>query len=445
MDENQAPSAESDFSQVIEQAMAWQREGRIDEAIAVYRSVLDHSPQHPDALHYLGLALRSRGDWEGAMESMEQALEADPDYIEALNNLGVTYQYLGQLEKAEACYRRAISARPTHADSHNNLGVLLKGQGRMRDAGAAFMEALAADPWHGRAHHNLGNLYRMAGHMEEAIDHFRSALRGGVAATEARQTLIKALHLSGKTEEAREALDEWLEIDPGNPIALHKRAALKLDPTPDRAADDYVKVIFDNLSDSFDRHLAKLRYRAPEFVRAALDTSLSGDAGPFDILDSGCGTGLCGNFLRPVASRLVGVDLSGGMLEKASATGLYDELAEEELTAYLESHPGTFDIVVCTDTLCYFGDLQPVSAATFRALRPGGRYVFTVERRETDEPAGFQLLHNGRYSHDQDYVVRTLEDVGLQIESLSIEPLRQEENQDVNGLVICARRPGQPA
>ncbi|WP_425536227.1 methyltransferase domain-containing protein, partial [Chromobacterium vaccinii] len=42
----------------------------------------------------------------------------------------------------------------------------------------------------------------------------------------------------------------------------------------------------------------------------------------------GCGTGLAGEAVRPYASRLDGVDLSAGMLERASAKGIYDSLDE---------------------------------------------------------------------------------------------------------------------
>ncbi|NIR58985.1 MAG: methyltransferase domain-containing protein, partial [Gammaproteobacteria bacterium] len=50
-----------------------------------------------------------------------------------------------------------------------------------------------------------------------------------------------------------------------------------------------------------------------------------------DILDAGCGTGLCGPLLAPHARTLVGVDLSGGMIAKAEELAVYDELEVAEL------------------------------------------------------------------------------------------------------------------
>jgi predicted TPR repeat methyltransferase len=51
--------------------------------------------------------------------------------------------------------------------------------------------------------------------------------------------------------------------------------------------------------------------------------------------------------LKPFAARLVGVDLSAGMLAEAAKRELYDELVEAELGAYLTAHPSSFNIIVC--------------------------------------------------------------------------------------------------
>ena len=98
-----------------------------------------------------------------------------------------------------------------------------------------------------------------------------------------------------------------------------------------------------------------------------------------DVLDAGCGTGLCGPLVAPYARRLVGVDLSEGMLARARARNVYDELVRRELTAYLHDCTGAFDVIVSADTLVYFGPLEEVLAAAGNALRAGGVLIFTVE------------------------------------------------------------------
>jgi len=426
---------------ILEQAMRLHRSGQLEPAIAVYRQVLEYNPDHPDALHYLGLASHASGNFEQAIAHISKALTVAPEYVEALNNLGVIYQSMGKLEEAGRCYSRVIEIRPEHSDSHNNLGVVLKSQGRMRDAASAFEEALALDPNHARAHHNLGNLYRRARHFEEATFHFRAAIDAGLQTMEARQALVNALFKSGQREEAVRALNEWLEVEPNHPIALHMRAALQASDAPSRASDGYVKAVFDDMAGSFDEHLGGLGYRAPGLVSDALHAAVKSATAQLLVLDAGCGTGLCGPLIKPLAAHLTGVDLSPKMLHRAQLTGAYDALYEAELTAFLQAHAGAFDAIISADTLCYFGDLVEVSTAASAALKPGGHFVFTVEHLDTDNEAGFTLNPNGRYAHTRQHVSEILNQAGLRSRSLEIEILRRESGADVEGLIVHASRP----
>ncbi len=72
----------------------------------------------------------------------------------------------------------------------------------------------------------------------------------------------------------------------------------------------------------------------------------------------GCGTGLCGPLIRGYARRLIGIDLSSGMLTQAKEKQLYDELWQVELTEYLRDQVEAFDVIVSADTLVYFGALE---------------------------------------------------------------------------------------
>ena len=161
------------------------------------------------------------------------------------------------------------------------------------------------------------------------------------------------------------------------------------------------------------------------------------------MLDAGCGTGLCVGFLRPVARRLVGVDLSGKMLDKARQRGGYDELVEAELTAYLEAHPRAFDLVVAADVILYFGRLERLTSAIRAALRPGGCLVFTVEAG-ADEERGWTLDDGGRYAHHPAYLRSVLENAELQLRELVEDRLRFELGAEVRGWIVTAFAPTIP-
>ena len=160
------------------------------------------------------------------------------------------------------------------------------------------------------------------------------------------------------------------------------------------------------------------------------------------MLDAGCGTGLCGPGLRERAKRLVGVDLSREMLKRAAGRGVYDELVEAELTDYLNRSLAMFDLIVAVDTLNYFGVLESVFQAARRALRSGGRLVFTLEAAETeDAAAGYRLNPHGRYSHARTYVEDALDSAQLTLSRVSTAVLRTEGGRAVNGWIVAAVRP----
>ena len=202
--------------------------------------------------------------------------------------------------------------------------------------------------------------------------------------------------------------------------------------------------MFDDFAASFDAKLAKLGYRAPELAVTVLAEVLPPPDRSLDMADIGCGTGLCGPLLAPYARRLMGVDLSGGMLEGARRRGVYDELVKEELTLFLDRHPASFDVVVSADTLVYFGDLMPVARTLAAALRPGGVAVFTLEEAGFDatpaaRAAGFILNTHGRYGHFENRVREWLEEVRLTPTIVRAE-LRMEGGKPVPGLVVRAEK-----
>jgi predicted TPR repeat methyltransferase len=237
--------------------------------------------------------------------------------------------------------------------------------------------------------------------------------------------------------------DEWLRLDPGNPVVLYLRAACLGQGAPDRAPDAYVEHVFDDMAENFDAHLVDhLDYRAPRLLCDALAAALPPPAAALDILDGGCGTGLCAPLLRPYARRLIGVDLSGGMLARAAGRKTYDDLVKAELTGFLRGHTETYDVIASADTLCYFGDLALIVQAAAEALKAGGVLAFTLED-VGDGGSGYQLQPHGRYAHARKYVEDALVAAGLVPQSIASVVLRKEGGQPVAGhLVVAKKRPG---
>ena len=332
----------------------------------------------------------------------------------------------------------AIVIDPSHANARNNLGVLLRATGQSIEAEAAYREAIRLNPEHIDAYTNLGNLLNGLKRTEEAAACFCKVITLTPKHPEARKLLALAYCMLGEINEATKILEEWLEEEPGNPIARHMLAACTGRDVPERASDGFVEATFDSFAASFEVKLASLSYRAPALVAAMLEDCGLQPSHRLDVLDAGCGTGLCGALVEPFARRMVGVDLSDGMLTHAKEKNVYHALVKAELSEYLGDNREAFDLIVSADTLVYFGDLKGIIAAFAGALRPNGLFVFTLEHAVGDSAnVEYRLEVHGRYSHARAYVERLLTFSGFQAKIIQAE-LRMEAGVPVPGLVIRA-------
>jgi predicted TPR repeat methyltransferase len=211
-----------------------------------------------------------------------------------------------------------------------------------------------------------------------------------------------------------------------------------------KAPRRYVRGLFDGYAARYDRSLmVDLAYAAPNLLRGIVGDRLD-DRAPVAVLDLGCGTGICGPLFRPLASRLVGVDLSPGMLARARERGVYDDLVEADLVDYVAACRDPVELCIAADVFVYLGDLAPALAAIAQALAEGGYLAFTVESAEAED---WVLRRSGRYAHGRGYVRRAALASGLEVEAVERATLRTENDKPVPGDVWLLRRPprGEPA
>ncbi len=416
------------------------RKRKLGEAEHIYRQLLEAIPEWPDVLNLLALLRIQRDDSEEAVSLLQQAVTIDPAYAAAHNNLGNVLKLTGRIDEAEAAYRRVLELAPEHADAWNNLGIVHRLKDRPKEAEEALRQAIRFNPKLVDAYYNLGRLLDSLRRFEEAVPLLQQVLKLNPNYWLTYERLGFLMYIVGRKDDAMEVYRTWLKLTPDHPVALHMLAACSGENVPARASDHYIRTLFDGHATSFDHNLIEqLHYRAPQLVTDALTRCYgAGDAG-LDVLDAGCGTGLCGPLVKPLARSLVGVDLSPKMLAQARGREVYDELIEAELTAFLEDRPDAYDLIVSADTLCYFGQLADFSRTAAGALRPGGRLVFTVERLDdTEDTPGFSITVSGRYAHGEHYLRETLTAAGFTVESLDRADLRMETGRPVAGVVVTA-------
>jgi predicted TPR repeat methyltransferase len=220
-------------------------------------------------------------------------------------------------------------------------------------------------------------------------------------------------------------------------------------PAPAAAPRSYLESHFDGFASIFDQHLkVKLSYRGPELLLEAVKEL--GPAAPLDVLDLGCGTGLVGELFKPMARRLVGMDLSAGMLERARARGIYDQLIHDDLASGLhqlaEEGGGSaaFDLALAADVFIYFGDLGTVFSGVGKVLRTGGMLALLTESAETDNAPwsgpDWRLLTTRRYAHSRPHLERLCRENGLEAVLARRVEARQEKDQPVMCWLMVARK-----
>ena len=380
--------------------VALKANGQVDEAIAACRQAIALKPDYAEAHKNLGGLLHGKGELEEAIAAYRQAIAFWPGYAEAWSNLGATLRDAGKLDEAIASCRQAIALNKALPEAHSNLGNSLFGQLAYDEAIAAYRDALQLAPRFAAAWHNLGTALESKGRSDEAIAAYQRAVELRPDHADAFAKLGHALKEQGRILEAMDAYRKATELRPDSPDWRHVLAALSGDTSPTGTPASYVRKLFDLYADEFDAHLVeKLGYHVPEML---LDAVLSVTPGrKFDILDLGCGTGLCGEQFRPHANHLSGVDLSPTMLAKAAARGSYDRLITGDILEAMHDQEMCFDLILAGDLFVYVGELDGVFQSAARVLRSGGLLAFSLERHDGE---GFVLHSRIRFAHSLAYV-----------------------------------------
>ncbi len=378
----------SSSQRLLQRALELHDRGRATEALPLYAAALEAHPAAVAVLAPQAAALEEVGRLEAAQAAAAAIPKADRWQLEVAFALG--WQRRGRVEESIAAYRRSASLMSS------------KSFGSTGNSDGATVTNAAVQ----HVHTNLGLALRKQGRLDEAITSLRDAVRlsesGTAAAGELHFHLGVSLKRLGRTTEAAAAFRTCLGTIPNHAEAGHLLAALdstagsRTDSSlPPQASEGYVRGVFDAAAEGYDEHLeGKLQYRGPELLHRAVTAVLSTEAQARQsrsqelgvALDLGCGTGLSARWMRPLAARLVGVDLSERMIAQADAKQLYDTLIVGDILAELHQMADARDaadrsaaLIVAADVFVYLGSLLPVLTAAAKVLQPAGLLAFTVE------------------------------------------------------------------
>ncbi|OWV72251.1 methyltransferase [Rhizobium sp. R634] len=251
---------------------------------------------------------------------------------------------------------------------------------------------------------------------------------------------------AGRADAAIEAYRRTLALDPEDIFGSALKLALLGDgAAPDRPPSRYVERLFDDYADRFETSLVeKLDYSVPQKLAALVAST----ARRYECaVDLGCGTGLLGPEIRAHVGRLEGFDLSQKMLAKAAEKGVYDYLAQADLSlapdlsgVLADALRHRTDLVTAADVLMYLGNLESVFAIIDDLAGAGADIAFSVE--DAGEGEGFHLAPSLRYAHSEAYVRRLLGRHGLEILQTVKTVIRKDGGKPVFGILFLTRKAG---
>jgi arylsulfatase A-like enzyme/Tfp pilus assembly protein PilF len=206
-----------ELEQLLERGASAFRQGRADEAIEIYKTVIARRKDTEDAYRKLALVYWRTGRPRLSIETLETALRNGVTQKEVRNRLAQYLAEAGQPARAIALLEHDAGDDP---DALIGLGNAYMLTGRHRDAVATFNRLLTIDPSNGLAYENIGVAELQAKDYKGAELALRRAIALNPNLPGAWTTLGVVLAGTGRKPEAIDAWKRAVHIDAGELNAL---------------------------------------------------------------------------------------------------------------------------------------------------------------------------------------------------------------------------------
>tara|TARA_R110002110_G_scaffold293634_1_gene507636 strand:+ start:311 stop:1579 length:1269 start_codon:yes stop_codon:yes gene_type:complete len=415
------------------------RLGRAGVARDFADRILAQDADHREAVQISAAACRSLGDLGQADQMYDRLLALDPANASAWNEKGNIALATDRHQGAVDCFRRALDLIPDHPMITCNLGLALGHAGSHEDASRLLEELTRRSDAPAEAFDHLSAIMALRGNMPRAetaqmagIDCFPNRSRGHLLLARLRST-------TGDREGAAEAFRQCLKLDPDNREAAFVLSTMGEGETPESPPDEFYAGLFDYYADFFEWHLKeKLGYCGHDLIRASVEGSLGPGRGDLEILDVGCGTGLCGEAVQPWARAIDGMDFAPKMIRQATRRGIYRQLEACSALDFLKVTQRRYDLVVAADVFGYIGNPLPLMMAVWSCLKTGGHFCFTAELGNVER---FGMGDHIRYVFHPDFLTAAAGEAGFTILSRDQAVMRHDGDEPirVEVLLLAAR------
>ncbi|MEG3439858.1 tetratricopeptide repeat protein [Pannus brasiliensis CCIBt3594] len=203
-------------------ARALQRENKHLEALEAYNRAFLINPNlkldrtRSTDLLTLGDALGKGENWLQAIEAYQKAIAIDPNSDKARFQLGVGLYNLQRWDDAAKTFAKAIELAPRQGKAYYYLGESYSQQKLWENASSAYQSALQFDPDNAKIFQRLGESLQEQGKWAEAGEIYLQAIARNPKDGDSYNRLGKALTEQGKVNEAIVIFQQALQISPKN-------------------------------------------------------------------------------------------------------------------------------------------------------------------------------------------------------------------------------------
>lgn len=420
---------------------------KYDKAERFARKVLQINEGNFAALMNLGNVHYAKAEYPEALSYYEKLYELNPNSYNAIVNIANTCYNMSHFVRAIEFANMAIEKRPTSVEPYIIAGNSYIELFKNDEASLLLKKAAQIAPNSDWLCNSIANLFQKMGNWKQCLHYAWKAfaLKGNRISADDHINFGYLLYEAWDNNQkdlVEKYLARWIEVFPDNPIVAHAASALRDEQNMPTADLTYVKSLFDGFAPSFDDILKELDYQAPQLIANCLKDVFKPKLFlKRQILDLGCGTGLCGQELKVYFpnEEYYGVDVSERMLECAGKKNIYKELYFDDIVSFLGEVDKKYQLIVAGDVLTYFGDLKSLFRSLVAVLKPKGFFCFTISKNTSNNREYF-LTPSGRFVHSITYVCRLLKYCGFTVLKQEEHVLRHEGAKDVIGYVILAQK-----
>src|SRR5215472_12549722 len=148
--------------------MILEAQGKLEDAIASYKTASGLSPRSVDITHNLSEALQRAGHFDDAIAVLQQALALNPRAAKLQTSLGNALYAKERFSESETAYQASLAQRSNDSATFYGLSLALRAQGKYAEAVKASLQAHELAPADSDATLGLAGLYSELGRYDEA-------------------------------------------------------------------------------------------------------------------------------------------------------------------------------------------------------------------------------------------------------------------------------------